>query len=83
MVRHKFANQFISLIDFNIQYSFVVYAFALDHFSVMDTDSEENCVHYLANDELQDLVIKVTRQESNSNNPCAHIQAVCHQKVPQ
>jgi hypothetical protein len=56
--RYQFAYQDVGFLDFYVEYPLIVEAFALNHFSVMDSDTKKNGVQYLSNNKLYYLVIK-------------------------
>ena len=59
MEGHKLTNEIISLINLDIKDALVVKTFSLDHFSVMDSNGQENGVHDLPENELKILVSKL------------------------
>ena len=60
LIRHKLAYQIISFCNLNIKDSLVIDAFALDHFSMVDSYCQQNCIHYLPNNKLKDLIFKTS-----------------------
>lgn len=76
MERNEPADKHICLLNFNIEYSLVIEGLSLDHFSVMDSHSEKNRVHYLTQNKLNDLILKSLSKNHNSDNPCEHVNSV-------
>tara|TARA_B110001469_G_C9495870_1_gene247878 strand:- start:181 stop:546 length:366 start_codon:yes stop_codon:yes gene_type:complete len=80
---YKFADQPICLFDLNIQNSLVVQALSLNHLSVMDAHCQKNCVHDLAQNELNDLVLELLREEDYDDEPCDDVDSIGDYKVAQ
>lgn len=76
MHRHKLANQVVGLLDFDIENALVVQTLSLDHFSVVDADSQQYRVHNLAQDELDNLVFELLGEETDDYEPSEHVHCV-------
>jgi len=63
-------------IRFYSQNSFIVQAFSLDHFSMMNSNSQKHGVHHLTQEELDDMIIETFSQDDDSNEPCEHVHGV-------
>ena len=59
MERYQFAYQDVGFLNFYVENPLIVETFALNHFSVMDSNSKKNCVQYLSKNKLYNLVIKL------------------------
>ena len=58
VVGDKLADELIRDIDLDIKCSLIVKTFPLDHFSVMDSDGQEDGIHNLTEDKLEVLVLE-------------------------
>ena len=81
MEGHQFRYQIIGLIDLDIQNSFVIHGFSLNHFSMVDSDSKKYRVHNLSNNELNNLIGKTFGQNGYCEDPREHVNCVCNDKV--
>ena len=82
MERHKFTNESICLFDLNIQNPLVVQALSLNHLPVVDADSQQDGVHDLTKDELNDLVLEPIGHDEDDNDPGNYVEGVGDYEVP-
>jgi hypothetical protein len=83
MERDKLADELVCLLNFNFQNLFVVKTLSLDHLTMMDSNTKEDSVHDLSQDELNDLIFKHFSLQNDHNEPSYHISGICDDKVAQ
>lgn len=83
MEGHKLTDHLVGLVDLHVENALVIETLSLNHLSVVDTDCQQNGVHDLAENELQDLVLEALRIQSNHGEPGHQVDGVGDDEVPQ
>lgn len=69
MEGYKLADKKVRLFNLNIENTLVIKTLPLNHFSVVDTHGKKHRKHNLPQNELDDLVFKLRRQNNNCDKP--------------
>ena len=81
MIWNKFTDELVRDIYLDIKDSLIVKTFSLDHFSVMDSNSQENGVHDLPENELKILVSKLFDVKVQYYHLARHVYDIGYQEM--
>ena len=81
VIWNKFTDELIRDINLDIKDSLIVKTFSLNHFSVMDSNGQENGIHDLSENELEILVSKLCHVKVQYYQLARHVYDIGDQEM--